>query len=71
MSAMELASVSPFYVQRGPGVAAAGRYPAGGVPNVALRNPHLQYAMTWYALAVVLLVIYVVFHIRRRAGEDE
>ena len=70
-SALELATVAPFYVQRAPGAVPAGRYPAGGVPDIALRNPHLQYAITWYALAVVLLVIYVVFHVRRRTGEDE
>jgi surfeit locus 1 family protein len=70
-SAIELATVAPFYVQQAPGAGPAGRYPAGGAPNIALRNPHLQYAITWYALALVLLVIYVVFHVRRRAGEDE
>jgi len=63
-------TVAPFYVQQAPGAAPPGVYPAGGVPNTALRNPHLQYALTWYALAIVLLVIYVVFHVRRRAGEE-
>jgi surfeit locus 1 family protein len=61
-------AVAPFYVQRAPGAAPSGDYPAGGVPNIALRNPHLLYAITWYALAIVLLVIYVVFHVRRRGG---
>jgi surfeit locus 1 family protein len=70
-SAIDQATVAPFYVQQAPGAGQAGRYPAGSVPNVALPNPHLQYAITWYALALVLLVIYVVFHVRRRAGEDE
>jgi len=64
-------TVAPFYVQRAPGAAPSGVYPAGGAPNIALRNPHLQYALTWYSLAVVLLVIYVVFHVRRKVGEDE
>ncbi len=66
-----MTALALFYVQRAPGAGPAGPYPAGAVPTVALRNPHLQYAITWYALAVVLSVIYVVFHIRRRAGEDE
>ncbi len=68
--ALGVAAVAPFYVQRAPGAAPPGAYPAGSVPDVALRNPHLQYALTWYALALVLLVIYVVFHVRRRAGDD-
>lgn len=63
-------TVAPFYVQRAPGAASLEVYPSGGLPNIALRNPHLQYAITWYSLAVVLLVIYVVFHTRRRVGED-
>lgn len=61
---------APFYVQKAP-EAQPGIYPVGGVPNIALRNPHLQYAVTWYALAVVMMVIYVIFHIRRRSDEGE
>ena len=69
-SALNLDAVAQFYVQRAPGAAPSVGYPAGGVPNIALRNAHLAYAITWYALALVLLVIYVVFHLRRRVGED-
>lgn len=69
-SALKLDAVAPFYVQLAPDAAPPGAYPEGDVPNVALRNPHLQYAITWYALALVLLVIYVIFHARRRVGED-
>lgn len=70
-TAAGLDAVAPFYVQSAPGGAPTGVYPVGSVPNIALDNPHLQYAITWYALAVVLLVIYVIFHVRRSAGEDE
>lgn len=38
--------------------------PVGGRLETALRNDHLQYAVTWYALAVVLAVIFVLFHYR-------
>jgi len=34
---------------------------------VTLRNDHLQYALTWYALAVALAVIYGLYH-RKREG---
>lgn len=70
-SALGLARVAPFYVQQAPGAGPPGSYPQGSAPNIALRNPHLQYALTWYALAGVLLVIYVIFHVRRRVGEDK
>ena len=68
--ALNIDVVAPFYVQLAPDAALPGTYPEGAVPDVALRNPHLQYAITWYALALVLLVIYVIFHARRRAGAD-
>ena len=43
-----------------------GGWPVGQQWNVNLPNNHLQYAITWYALAVALVVIYVVYHRRRR-----
>ncbi|MFT5182120.1 MAG: surfeit locus 1 family protein [Alphaproteobacteria bacterium] len=69
-SVLNLQALAPFYVQLAPDATPPKVYPVGDVPNVALRNPHLQYAITWYALALVLLVIYVIFHVRRRVGED-
>lgn len=43
-----------------------GGYPKGGQWRLDLRNDHLEYAITWYSLAVALLVIYIVYH-RREA----
>lgn len=37
-------------------------WPKPGAARVKLVNNHLDYALTWYGLAVVLLVIYLVFH---------
>ncbi|MDH3594519.1 MAG: SURF1 family protein [Rhodospirillales bacterium] len=44
-----------------------GGLPVGGQTRVTLRNDHLQYALTWYALAVALAVIYGLYH-RKREG---
>jgi cytochrome oxidase assembly protein ShyY1 len=41
VSALELKTVAPYYVQQAPDAAPSGVYPAGGIPNLALRNPHL------------------------------
>ncbi|MBM3532368.1 MAG: SURF1 family protein [Alphaproteobacteria bacterium] len=41
-----------------------GGFPVGGEIQVALRNDHLQYAITWYALAIALVVIYVLYHLK-------
>lgn len=38
-----------------------GGWPKGGTTAVHLPNSHLQYVVTWYALAIVLLVIFGVF----------
>ena len=44
-----------------------GGLPVGGLTRTELRNNHLQYAFTWYALALALVVIYVAFSCRREA----
>ncbi len=59
--------VAPVYLQ-----ALAAEAPKGaplGLPNaVHLRNQHLQYTIIWYALALALVVIYVLYH-RQRGRE--
>ena len=35
-----------------------------GTPN--FRNQHLSYAITWYSLALVLLIIYLTFHYKEK-----
>jgi surfeit locus 1 family protein len=42
-----------------------GGLPVGGQTRVNLPNDHLQYVITWYALAIGLAVIYVIYHLRR------
>jgi surfeit locus 1 family protein len=37
-------------------------FPEGGHTRLTFRNDHLQYALTWFALAGVLLVIYLAYH---------
>jgi surfeit locus 1 family protein len=65
-AADKLDRVAPFYID-----AAAtpnpGGWPKGGVTRLMLPNNHLQYAITWFSLAVALSVIYVLYH-RRNAG---
>lgn len=57
-AAKGLASVAPFYVEQESPV------PPGGLPQpgrlvVQLPNNHLQYAVTWFGLAGVLVVVFV------------
>jgi surfeit locus 1 family protein len=44
-----------------------GGLPIGGVTIVDLPNSHLQYAVTWYGLAAVLLIVTGAFLLRWRA----
>ena len=43
-----------------------GNFPVGGQTQIQLPSNHLQYAITWYSLAVAFVVIYVVWHRRPR-----
>ncbi len=46
-----------------------GGLPIGGQAKVELPNNHLEYAITWYSLALSLIVIFVFYH--RRPVENK
>jgi len=57
--------VAPFYIEQEDPV------PPGGLPHpsvlrVRLRNDHLQYAITWFGLAFVLVIMFAVWVWRQR-----
>jgi surfeit locus 1 family protein len=59
--------VAPFYVdQEAP--PAPGGLPKVGPLKPSLPNNHLQYAVTWYGLALVILISAVMFWRARRRG---
>jgi surfeit locus 1 family protein len=62
---------APFYIEQESPVPAGGRpLPARLRPN--LPNNHLQYVITWYGLAVALLLVSIAWAVgRRRAGSSE
>lgn len=41
-----------------------GQYPVGGIVSVKVANNHLHYAIFWYLMSVVLVVIYVMSQMR-------
>jgi surfeit locus 1 family protein len=43
--------------------------PVGGVSDVRIPNNHLQYAITWFSLAAVSVVMYLFYWRRRRVGD--
>jgi surfeit locus 1 family protein len=59
----------PFFVDADAEPANPGGFPKGGVTRLTLPNRHLEYALTWYGLALTLVGVYAVFATGRlRAG---
>ena len=63
-SAKGWGEVAPFFIEL-ESPQPPGGLPRAGVLNVNLRNEHLQYAVTWYGLAVVVVVMFA-FWLRSR-----
>jgi surfeit locus 1 family protein len=66
-TATGLSKVAPFYIDAD-ATPNPGGWPKGGVTPIDLPNDHLQYAITWFALAVAAIVVYLVW--RRQAGQE-
>lgn len=62
--AQDLAQVSPMFLYADKG-AEQGEYPIGGRTRLKIINNHLDYALTWYGLGIVLLVIYFIYNTRK------
>ncbi|WP_416899017.1 MAG: SURF1 family protein [Minwuia sp.] len=59
-------TVPPWYVVDRD---SAADWPRAGPPQLSLKNDHLGYAMTWFSLAAVLLVIWLLMGFRRGRTE--
>jgi surfeit locus 1 family protein len=57
--------VLPFFLDAD-STPVAGGLPKGGVTQIDLANNHMQYAITWYGLAVALVAVTVAGLFRRR-----
>ena len=57
----------PILVAAGP-AANPGGLPVGALGTIDIRNDHLGYAMTWYALAVGLVAVVVLYRRRTRGA---
>jgi surfeit locus 1 family protein len=60
-AALGVQLAAPFILTRDAGT--PGEAPEGGHTRLTFRNDHLSYAITWFALAATLLVIYFAFHL--------
>jgi surfeit locus 1 family protein len=66
-AAKDWGEIAPFYVEQEAPIPPGG-LPQPGALTVKLRNEHLQYALTWYGLALVLLAVFAAWTMSRRDG---
>ena len=59
-----LTRVAPFFIDAD--ASAPGGLPEGGETILAFPNNHLQYALTWFGLALGLVGVYIAFVLRLR-----
>jgi surfeit locus 1 family protein len=64
LAADQVKQLVPFLLQVESGTGAEG-WPQPGISNINLPNKHLQYAMTWFGLAGVLVFVFA-FYLRGR-----
>lgn len=62
------ARAAPFAVEAEAGPV-PGNWPRAGVTMLNIPNRHLEYALTWFALAVTLLVVFAAYARSRLASE--
>jgi surfeit locus 1 family protein len=65
---LPLDKVLPFYIDAD-ATPNPGGWPRGGLTHITLPNHHLQYALTWFFLAIALLMIYVLAHCEREQDD--
>ena len=54
-------SAVPFFLETDAEPANPGGFPRGGITRLSLPNRHLEYALTWYGLALTLIGVFAVF----------
>jgi surfeit locus 1 family protein len=55
------AQLAPFFIDAEAEPGNPGGWPKGGTTILTLPNRHLEYALTWYGLAVTLIGVYLAF----------
>lgn len=63
---LDAGKVLPFFVDVDASIKNPGGFPVGGVTQFDLPNNHLQYAVTWYGLALALSGVVAAMWIKRR-----
>ncbi|MFD1745656.1 SURF1 family protein [Rhizobium helianthi] len=65
-SGLKPEQVLPLFVDADKAVQVPGGWPKSGVTQFEFPNNHLQYALTWYGLALTLIAIVIAYSIRQQ-----
>lgn len=65
---LKLEDVKPVFVELDD-MAVPGGWPKGGQTRVSVPNNHIEYSLTWLALALAMAAIYVLYGLRRGRKE--
>lgn len=57
--------LAPFVIEAEAASTPPGGWPKGGVTRLVLPNRHLEYALTWYGLAIAMLAVFAMFALER------
>ncbi len=57
-------NASPYYIDRF--ASESAQWPMGGTTRLDFRNAHLDYALTWFGLAIVLFGVWLVFSLPKQ-----
>lgn len=63
----KLEGVAPFLIDAD-ATPVPGGWPKGGQTTMSIPNNHFSYALTWFGLAITLLVVFAAFAVRRLRG---
>lgn len=63
------ARVAPYFIDAAASTTPPGGLPQAGETRLAFPNNHLQYAITWYGLALTCMAVFGAFAWRRLRGE--
>jgi surfeit locus 1 family protein len=64
-----LAGVAPFLMDADAAPPNPGGWPKGGQTQMSIPNNHFSYALTWFGLAITLVIVFGLFAARRLRGE--
>lgn len=55
-------TLPPLYVEAG--ASPEGTWPKGAQTLLVIKNDHLEYALTWFGLALTLIGVYIAWHVK-------